>query len=61
MEKTEILSGVIRTLNVIDVRGSANLNHMLGCINALQALLEQISQEEAATNVSNYDGDRTGA
>ena len=36
----------INTLNQIEVRGKQNLNYMLGCIQTLESIIEDIGQEE---------------
>ena len=35
----------INTLNQIEVHGKQNLNYMLGCIQTLEGILEDIGQE----------------
>ena len=36
----------INTLNQIEVHGKQNLNYMLGCIQTLEGILEDIGQEK---------------
>ena len=38
MNKAEKIESVIRTLNVVEVRGRQNMDRLLGCILALESL-----------------------
>ena len=38
----EILNKVISTLNLIEVSGKDNMNHLLGCIIALEKLVDEM-------------------
>lgn len=42
---TEVLRGIILTLENIEVRGQKNLQALLGCITILQRELAQMTQE----------------
>lgn len=44
MNKLELIQNVIVTLNNVDVRGKDNMSRLLGCISAL----EQVVQKETA-------------
>ena len=44
MTDTEVLETVRRTLNTIAVSGKDNMNKLLGCINALDSVLEAVKQ-----------------
>lgn len=49
MGEQELLQKIaltINTLNQIEIHGKQNLNYMLGCIQTLESVLEDISQEE---------------
>ena len=39
---TELIKMVISTLDTIEVRGRDNLDKMLGCINALETVVQSI-------------------
>lgn len=39
-ERTNIIRAIIRTLDSVTVTGSQNMGHILGCINALNEILE---------------------
>lgn len=43
--KKQELTAIISSLELIEVRGSQNLNLLLGCIQHLQALLAQLDDE----------------
>ncbi len=50
MTNTEIkatLSKVINTLNVVEVKGRENLNHLLGVILTLEDIVNNVKTEEA--------------
>lgn len=40
----EILNKVISTLNLIEVSGKDNMNHLLGCIIALEKLVDEMDR-----------------
>lgn len=44
----QLLRNIINTLNDIEVKGSVNMDKLLGCINALESIhrVEQIKQTE---------------
>lgn len=44
MENLTLLKVVISTLNSVEVKGKDNLDRLLGCINALESLV-QITEE----------------
>ena len=47
MEETNALIRVIiDTLNEVEVKGSANMSRLLGCINALTSIINQPKDEE---------------
>ena len=48
----EKLTQILRTLNQISVQGSINLNRLLGCIQAIEQMLNEISlqQKDKETN-----------
>ena len=49
MGEQELLQKIaltINTLTQIEIHGKQNLNYMLGCIQTLESVLEDISQEE---------------
>lgn len=50
MDKYEYISAVINTLNSVTVSGAANLNAILGSIQALQKLEKVLSDEDTAKN-----------
>ena len=41
---TDLLRSVISTLNCIEVKGKDNLDHLLGCIQALESLVHSTEQ-----------------
>ena len=46
----EIIEKIIKTLNVIEVRGAENLDRLLGCIQGLERLNAAIDAQEAKGN-----------
>lgn len=46
----EKLAQILRTLNQISVQGSQNLNRLLGCIQAIEQMLTEISLQDKETN-----------
>ena len=46
---------IINTLNQIEVRGYNNLNKLLGCIQALEEILEETKAKESAANGGQSD------
>lgn len=46
----ELLQRVIQTLNNIDVRGKSNLDRLLGCINALEAMMQTTEDKGEQSN-----------
>jgi hypothetical protein len=54
MDKQELFQKIvssINTLNVIEVHGKQNINYMLGCIQTLESVLEDI-------NLDNQEGQK---
>lgn len=45
MHMKETLSAIITTLNGVEVRGKSNLDRLLACINALEALTATMNTE----------------
>ena len=49
MKKEEIatnLEKVVNTLNIIEVKGRQNMDYLLGCINVITKILEEMNKEE---------------
>ena len=46
----DTLIAVIRTLNMISVSGSGNMNRLLGCIQALESMVADMSKPEDKEN-----------
>lgn len=46
----DTLIAIIRTLNGISVCGSENLNRLLGCIQALESMVADMSKPEGKEN-----------
>ena len=41
-----LLEKVINTLEQVEVKGSENMNHMLGCINALRSIVSETEKND---------------
>jgi hypothetical protein len=46
---------LINTLNEIEVHKEQNLNYMLGCIQTLKSMLEEINQDDLDIDISNKE------
>jgi hypothetical protein len=46
---------LINTLNEIEVHKEQNLNYMLGCIQTLKSMLEEINQDDLDIDTSNKE------
>ncbi len=47
MDKVTIVGQILTTLNAVEVRGKANLDRLLGCIQALESLAEELKNEQS--------------
>lgn len=51
-ENKTTLQMVINTLNTIEVRGRENMNHLLGCIMALEHIMAQQEEPQDGPEIS---------
>ncbi len=56
-ETKQILEAVIRTLNLISVNGSANLDRLLASIQALETVLQDSAKGETENGEFNSEND----
>lgn len=42
-----LIAGIKNTLEQVEVHGSANLNKLLGCIQALDSIIQQNTEEQS--------------
>lgn len=49
MNYQQIMQSVVLTLEDIEVRGSENMSKLLGCINALNQIIEQSENKDGET------------
>ena len=47
MDNKETLRAVVRSLNLIEVHGKNNLDYMLGCIQAVNSVIENMIRQES--------------
>lgn len=59
MDDIGMIRLIISTLNDIEVKGSENMNKLLGCINALTQIVNQPKEEETVINGGELNGEPT--
>lgn len=47
-----LIQAIVETLNEVEVKGSANMSKLLGCINALNEILSQPKNDEDGEEVN---------
>lgn len=50
MDVTNLLALVISTLNEVEVKGKGNLDKLLGCINALESVVQAAEEASAGSS-----------
>lgn len=53
---TTLIKMVISTLNDIEVKGKDNLDHLLGCINALEGYVKIVENQSEPTKEEEING-----
>lgn len=50
METIQTINAILNTLNTIEVKGAANLNALLGCIQTLETVRNKLMEEQEKEN-----------